>query len=159
MRIISALGSMSSKATTVRSSRQPRWRQRPRIASWGVRQFVLLIHHPEASFRVLLKARAAGLSEICMHISDKLRQLLSRRQVLHRRPHGAASRSGAQQPGGRLKESGRRSRSVPPRVARLLRARPCWRCAPPAARGRVPQCSAAKSGAQAPWSLLICWPA
>ena len=82
---------MCSKATTERYSRQPRWRQRQRIASWGVREVALVIHHPESSFRVLLKAREAGLSEICMHFSDKPRRLLLRPQVLNLCPWGRDS--------------------------------------------------------------------
>jgi hypothetical protein len=43
--------------------------------------------------------------------------------------------------GSQVVESGWRSRSVPPRLAWLLRARPCGRFAPPATRRRVPPCT------------------
>ena len=43
-----------------------------------------------------------------------------------------------------MTEGGGRSRSVPPRLARLLRARPCGRSAPPDTRRRFPPCSTGK---------------
>jgi antirestriction protein ArdC len=57
MRTTSAPGSIFSRAITGPSSRQPRWRQKQRISSWGVRQVALPIHHPEARLNLRLRAR------------------------------------------------------------------------------------------------------